>query len=142
MHTKKDLNFHSRNRYLEPVYCKKQQKKFLISYWFAELGTSEGPEWFQTDCIWVQVILLIIKDQFYTIQNLQRSPIPQISNWSGTFFFAFSYSKPTLGKLSKCRLESSNWHDLSCKSKHDSKVSPDHCTLAFRFNFRHNSKEQ
>ena len=32
-----------------------------------------------------QVISLIIKDQFNTIQNLQRSPIPQISNWSGTF---------------------------------------------------------
>ena len=32
----------------------------------------------------------------YTIPNLQRSPISQISNWSGTFFFAASYSKPAL----------------------------------------------
>ena len=24
--------------------CKKQKKKFLTSYWFAEFGTSEGPE--------------------------------------------------------------------------------------------------
>ena len=32
------------------------------------------------------MIPLIIQDQFYTIQNLQRSPIPQTSNWSGTFF--------------------------------------------------------
>ena len=41
------------------------------------------------------MIPLIIQDQFYTIQNLQRSPIPQTSNWSGTFF-AVSYSKPAL----------------------------------------------
>ena len=41
------------------------------------------------------MIPLIIHDQFYTIQNLQRSPIPQTSNWSGTFF-AVSYSKSAL----------------------------------------------
>ena len=41
------------------------------------------------------MIALIIQDQFYTIENLQRSPIPQTSNWSGTFF-AVSYSKPAL----------------------------------------------
>ena len=29
---------------LELVCCKKQQKKFRTSYWFAEYGTSEGPE--------------------------------------------------------------------------------------------------
>ena len=40
---------------------------------------SEGPEWFQTDCIWVQVITLIIQDQLCNIQNLQRSPILQTS---------------------------------------------------------------
>ena len=45
------------------------------------------------------MIPLIIQDQVYTIQNLQRSPIPQTSNWSGTFF-AVSYSKPALGFLS------------------------------------------
>ena len=60
---------------LEPVCCKKQQKKFLTSYWFEEYGTSEGPEWFQIDCIWVQVIPLIIQDQFYTIQNLFHKPV-------------------------------------------------------------------
>ena len=38
---------------------------------------------------------LIIQNQFVTIQNLQRSPIPQTSNWSGTFF-AVSYSKLAL----------------------------------------------
>ena len=32
---------------------------------------------------------LIIQDQFYTIQNCPRSPIPQTSNWSGTFFCCF-----------------------------------------------------
>ena len=28
--------------------------------------------------VWVQVIPMIIQDQFYSIQNLQRSPIPKI----------------------------------------------------------------
>ena len=35
------------------------------------------------------MIPLIIQGQSYTIQNLQRSPIPQNSNWSGTFFCYF-----------------------------------------------------
>ena len=35
------------------------------------------------------MIPLIIQDQFYTIQNLQRPPIPQTSNWSGTFICCF-----------------------------------------------------
>ena len=35
------------------------------------------------------MISLIIQDQFYTVQNLQRSPIPQTSNWPGTFFCCF-----------------------------------------------------
>ena len=34
-------------------------------------------------------------NQFGIIQDLQRSPIPQTSNWSGTFF-AVSYSKLVL----------------------------------------------
>ena len=41
------------------------------------------------------MIPLIIQNQFYIIQNLQRSAIPQTSNWSGTFF-AVSYSKAAL----------------------------------------------
>ena len=41
------------------------------------------------------MIPLKIQDQFHTSQNLQRSPIPQTSNWQGTFF-AVSYSKPSL----------------------------------------------
>ena len=41
------------------------------------------------------MIPLIIQDQFFTIQNLQRSPILQTSNLSGTFF-TVSYSKPAL----------------------------------------------
>ena len=45
------------------------------------------PNW--SYIIWVQVISLIIQDPFYTIQNLQRSPSPQTSNWSGTFFAVF-----------------------------------------------------
>ena len=38
---------------------------------------------------------LIIQNQFHTVQNLQTSPIPQTSNWSGTFL-AVSYSKLAL----------------------------------------------
>ena len=47
------------------------------------------------------MIPLIIQDQSYTIQNLQRFPILQISNWSGTFF-AVSYSKPALDRAVQC----------------------------------------
>ena len=54
---------------------------------------------FKTDCIGVQLIPLIIQDQFYTIQNLQRYPISQTNNWPGTFF-AVSYSKPALESFS------------------------------------------
>ena len=41
------------------------------------------------------MISLIIQDKFYSIQNLQSSPVPQTINWSGPFF-AVSYSKPAL----------------------------------------------
>jgi hypothetical protein len=34
---------------LEPVCCKKQQKKFLSSYWFVEYGTSEDYELYKID---------------------------------------------------------------------------------------------
>ena len=88
--------------FLEPVCCEKQQKTFLTSYWFVEWGTSEGPEWFIADCIWVQVIPLIVLDQFYSIHNLQRSTaISQTINWSGTLFCCSlqqtgsSHSKPS-----------------------------------------------
>ena len=35
------------------------------------------------------MIPLIIQNQFYTIQNPQRFPIPQTSKWSETFFYCF-----------------------------------------------------
>ena len=60
------------------------------------------------DCIWVQ-------DQFYTIQNLQRSPIPQNSNWSGTFFLLFnSYSKPALERCFCYRWEQASSLKITC----------------------------
>ena len=34
---------------LEPVCCKKQQKKFLTSCCFVEQGTSEDSEWYKID---------------------------------------------------------------------------------------------
>ena len=33
---------------LEPVCSRKQQKKFLTSYWFVEKGTSEDSEWYKS----------------------------------------------------------------------------------------------
>ena len=52
----------------------------MTNYWFGEQGTSEGPEWFKIDFKWVKMNHMIIQDQFSTIKNLQRAPIPQTSN--------------------------------------------------------------
>ena len=77
--------------FLEPVCCKKQQKKSswpitgLRSRWPLKILNGEK---------------LILDDQgnhldsytynqFGIIQILQKSPIPQTSNWSGTFFLLF-----------------------------------------------------
>ena len=43
----------------------------------------------------IRGILGLIYNHFGIIQVLQTPPIPQTSNWSGTFF-AVSYSKPAL----------------------------------------------
>ena len=56
------------------------------------------PNWL---IVWVQVISLIIKDQFYTIQNLQWSrPLFHKAVTGQELFFAVSYSKPALTILS------------------------------------------
>ena len=60
------------------------------------------------------MISLIIQDQFYTIQNLQRSPIPQTSHWSGTFF-AVSYSKSALVVMLKSTFFKTNIANISEK---------------------------
>ena len=46
----------------------------------------------------------------YTIQNLQRSPNPQTSNWSGTFL---CYEK---GSLIKLQLELVSWLEEMAKN--------------------------
>ena len=75
---------------LEPVCCKKQKKKqFLISYWFEEVGTPEGPEGFQTD---------------------------SKSNWSGTIFGRFL--QQTFSRYTRC-LDNITWKQcclISCKN--------------------------
>ena len=91
-------------RSLEPVCCKKQQKKFPTSYWFVEYGTSEDSDWYKIDPGWSGESLGLIYNQIGIIQVLQMSPIPQISNWSGTFFCCFlqqtgSKNKETLQNL-------------------------------------------
>ena len=72
---------------LKPVCSKKQQK----SSWPVTCLQNRGLLKDLNDsklCIWAQVIPLIIQDQFYTIQNIQRSPSPQTSNPPG-FFLLF-----------------------------------------------------
>ena len=49
---------------------------------------SERYEWYKVGPQWAWVTLLIIKDQFGIIQNLQTSPIPKNSFFVGTFFTA------------------------------------------------------
>ena len=80
---------------LEPVCCKKQQKHFMTSDWILEWGIFEDFEWYQIDPGWSGESLGLICNQFAIIQVLQRSPIWQTSNCSGTFF-AVSYSKLAL----------------------------------------------
>ena len=82
---------------LEPVCCKKWQKKGQDQLLVCKIGDLRRTWMIQTDGIWVQVISLIIQDQLYTVQNPKSFPIPQTSNWSGSFF-AVSYSKPALVK--------------------------------------------
>ena len=47
----------------------------------------------------------IIQDQFYTIQNLQRSPILQTSNWSGIFLLLLKSSKNQVASSFKIQHE-------------------------------------
>ena len=74
-------------KYLEPVCCKKQQKKVPDQLLVCGKGdlwrTWRIPNWFYM--YKSKLIPLTIQDQFYTIQNLQRFLIPQTSDWSGTF---------------------------------------------------------
>ena len=76
------------------------KKRFLTIYWFVEQGTSEQSEWYKIDPGWSGELSGLIYNQFGINQVLQRSPIPQISIWSGTFF-AVSYSKPALAVIMK-----------------------------------------
>ena len=77
---------------LEPVCCKKQQKK---SSWPVTGLWNRGP---------LKIKLTRGITLVGIIQVLQRSLIPQTSSWSGTFF-AVSYSKPALGRQETGELE-------------------------------------
>ena len=80
---------------LEPVCSKKQQKKVpdQLSYWFEEYGTSEDSERHEIDPGWSGELLGLIYNRFGVIQVLQRSPILQTSDWSGTFFAVFTANR-------------------------------------------------
>ena len=82
---------------LEPVCCEKQQK----SSWPITGLRNRGPVKDLNDSKLSPSDFLIIQDQFHTVQNLQKFPILQTSNWSGTFF-AVSYSKPALVDCATC----------------------------------------
>ena len=58
------------------------------------------------------MIPLTIQDQFYTSHNLQRSLIPQTSNWPGTFFLLFLTAKPALVGETLPRLSSMGSQEL------------------------------
>ena len=77
------------------------------------------------------MIPLIIQDQFYTIQNLQRSPIPQTSNWSGTFF-AVSYNKPALAIFVSVSLVRKKSERIERKLKTQNPNLGDHWSLLIR----------
>jgi hypothetical protein len=77
------------------------------------------------------VIPLTIQDQFHTIQNLERSPIPQTSNWSslnwsGTFFAVFLQQTGSNrnsfffnNKMKKNTRSLSIWGDTNAAADHD-----------------------
>ena len=82
-----------------------------------EYGTSKGPEGFQTDSRRVQIIPMIILDQFGTIMNLYRALIFETSNWSRTIFCRFLQQtgfKYLIAHL--VRLGYSNWYFVKQKS--------------------------
>ena len=54
---------------LEPVCCKKRQKKFMTTYWFVEYGISKASEWYKIVPKWLRGSLMLIWDQFDIIQN-------------------------------------------------------------------------
>ena len=85
--------------HLELVCCKMQQTKVPDQLLVCRIGDFWRTWIIPNSSYTSPSDPLIIQDQFYTIQNLQRSPIPQTSNWSGTFF-AVSYSKSALESYS------------------------------------------
>ena len=62
------------------------------------------------------MIPLIIQDQFYTIQNLQRFPIPQTSNWSGISFCCFLQQTGSSKYYVSFELTCSMWFGMICPS--------------------------
>ena len=85
------------NFIIEPVCWKNSKTKFL---------TSEGIIWFQTDRIWVQVIPLIIQDQFYTIRfRIFRGPLSH-KPLTGQDFFCCCFLQQT-GSSGKKNLKAS-----------------------------------
>ena len=74
---------------------------------------------------------LIIQDQFFTVQNLQRSPTLQTSNWSGTFFCCFLQQT---GSKKWCRYVETARKNCAAKKNHN---LPCNCSL-----FAHNHRSQ
>ena len=81
---------------VSPVYHTEWHKKVPDHLLVCGLGDlCEGSEWYQIDPRWSGESLRLIQNQFGIIQVLQRSSIPQTSNWSGTFFSSW-YKKTAL----------------------------------------------
>ena len=77
------------NSFIEPVSCKKQQKKSQPRNWFGESRTSEGSEWYQFGPLSAWVTPLIIHDRFGIIQSLLRHPYSQNQFLGWDFFWRF-----------------------------------------------------
>ena len=90
---------------LEPVCCKKQQKKIPDQLLVCGIGdfwrTWMIPNWFYMS----PSDTPDHPGSIYTIQNCQRSPIPQTSNWSGIFFCCFLQQTGSIRVFSRTSID-------------------------------------
>ena len=96
------------------------KKTFLKRYWFVKQWTNEDSEWYRIDLgSSGESLGLIYKiyTQFGIIQVLQRSLIPETSNWSGTFFCCFLQQTGSREQQIQARFMYSPAPIYYCKSK-------------------------
>ena len=77
---------------LEPVCCKKRQKKFMTSYWF---GISRASKWYKIDPKWLRGYSCSFRFNLVSFRTF-RCPLFPKPVTGHELFFAVSYSKPAL----------------------------------------------